>query len=329
MSGDKYLWILLLVIFLYAFNYAAASSSVVTENFESGRIGNIWTEEFGDNGYAAQIVSSTARQGVRSLRIELRQNDHDVSGSRRAEIALGNEKPLEEHWYSFSIYLPSGGDEDYAIDHSSSEIIVQWHNEPDRGEEWTSPPLALSTANGRYVLSRRWDDAPMTSNDQMDRKGNVDLCDLGSYQGDKGKWVDWVFHIRWGWLKSQMPILEVYKNNRKIADFNGLPNTTNDKDGVYLKLGIFKWDWKENPQFSEINSRVIYFDAISVDDPRLLVRLHKFRDLPPFLDLRVFKGETLGNNPARKTADRKKNEINLHRVKQYSNRHALGIATLK
>ena len=326
MRADKFIFVLLTMILLYVFSQAIARSPGIIEGFETGEISKIWTEEFAENNYAARVVNSIARAGNYALRIELRKNDPDITGSRRAEIALPSEDPLEEHWYAFSIFLPSGGKEDYAIDHDSAEIIAQWHNNPDEGEEWTSPPLAFSTANGRYYLSRRWDDALITSNERMIAAGKTELLDLGSYQGDKGKWVDWKFHIKWGWLKSQKPLLEVFKNNRRIAEFNGLPNTTHDKMGVYLKLGIFKWDWKEDPDASRLGTRIIYYDEISVDDPRVLKNIPYPPDVSKFTERLVFPAHTGRNKSSRVIASQTAKKINSGDCLGSDGHHALATA---
>lgn len=84
--------------------------------------------------------------------------------------------------------------------------------------------------------------------------------DLGSYENDKGKWVDWVFHVRWGWLKEQSPITEVYKNGVLVFERNGYPNAMNDAKGVFPKLGIYKWAWKDLNNTSILTKRVIYYD---------------------------------------------------------------------
>lgn len=241
------------------------TTKIVTDNFE-GLLSNIWYKEMVNGNYSGSVSNKYSKSGKSSYRIELRKTDALVQGSKRSEIRLENEQALQEHTYTFNILLPNGGDEDYKLDPNGSEIIAQWHNTPDANEEWTTPPLALRTKNGHYIIERCWDDAAITSDEQMTQKGNRASYDLGSYENDKGKFVEWQFHIKWGWLSTQKPILEVYKNGVKVLDLNGLPNTTNDKVGVYMKLGIYKWDWAQNDKndTSILTKRVIYYDAVTV-----------------------------------------------------------------
>ncbi|WP_368294259.1 polysaccharide lyase [Dehalobacter sp. TBBPA1] len=236
------------------------------DDFEYG-LGSDWNREMANDEYSGQITSKFAFDRMYSYRIELRNTDVSVNGGKRSELStVRAEKPLEEHVYIVSVLLPDGEDEDYLLDPYGSEIIIQWHNTPDPGEEWTYPPLALHTENGRYTLERNWDTSPMSTNEKIDLNGTRHFYDLGSYLEDKGRWVTWTFHIKWGWLKSQNPILEVYKDKKKILDLNGLPNTMNDQVGVHMKLGMYKTDWQEDIEQnkSDLEKRVIYFDGVSI-----------------------------------------------------------------
>lgn len=235
------------------------------DGFESGNKNGYWDSEL-PSASSGKAVKTRASTGSYSFRMELNKSDPVVAGNKRAEISLNTEKPLEEHWYGVSIYLPADADEYYSDDENSPESLLQWHNYPDIGEDWTSPPLSLITQNGNYYISRCWDDAPITSDDQIDKKGYTGLYDLGSYHKDMGKWVRWVFHIKWGWSADQDPITEVYKNGIKVLELNGLPNTTNDKKGVYLKVGIYKWDWNLASSLSTLARRVVYYDNIAIDN---------------------------------------------------------------
>lgn len=227
-----------------------------------------WMREMADNEYAGTFSTKYVRQGSYSYRIELRKTDPEVLGGKRSEISVIKPEPAaDECVYQFSVLLPEGGMEDYAIDPEGSEIIAQWHNVPDPGEKGTYPPLALYTkGNGYYVLVRCWDADPMSSEAKMDAERKKVSYVLGSYLDDKGKWVDWTFHVKWGWLESQNPSIRVYKNGTMVFDLKDEPNTTNDEQGVRMKLGIYKWDWgqTEGINGSILTNRVIYYDHVSI-----------------------------------------------------------------
>lgn len=247
-------------------NNIAMPENYILNDTQTG-LSSAWYREMPNESYSGSITDKYIQAGSPSYRIELRKTDVDVNKGKRSEIStFETELPLQESTYTFYILLPKGGVEDYAIDPLGSEIIAQWHNTPDEGEEWTTPPLALRTKEGRYVLERCWDDSEITTDEQITKKGYRSFHDLGSYVNDKGRYVKWSFHIKWGWLESQEPMLEVYKDGVKVLDLNGLPNTTNDKKGVRLKLGIYKWDWGQGSEtnYSILDKRVIYYNNVSI-----------------------------------------------------------------
>ncbi|WP_153054167.1 heparin lyase I family protein [Planomonospora sphaerica] len=217
--------------------------------------------------WAWQAVTSPSpvRAGDKALRSELRREDRPVYGGNRSEVLLDPERPREEHWYGFSILLPRGGDEDYAADRSA-EVLAQWHSSPDEWErnERISPPLALYTVNGTWEIRRLWDHRTWSSNASMEAAGQRETRSLGSYEADKGRWTDWAFHVRWGWLPEHRPLLEIYKNRRLVYRTTG-PNTTNDVVGNYFKMGVYKWDWSDG-RASDTTRRVVYHDEYRVDD---------------------------------------------------------------
>jgi hypothetical protein len=114
----------------------------------------------------------------------------------RAELSGSVEPISQNRIYNFSVYLPGGGDEDYAVDnYDCDESIIQFHNNPDSGEEWTMPPLALMTTTnkqgvGHYKLPHIWDNKPLSTDNELKADGKVSYYDLGSYEQDKGHWVN-------------------------------------------------------------------------------------------------------------------------------------------
>ncbi len=238
----------------YGKKSAIVTPPIIRSDSFDGSLAAFWKDETPKYTYSKQYASNPVADGTRSLRMELRRTDAVVNGSTRSELAVARENPNEEHWYSVSIYLPK----EYIAD-NMPESIIQWHNYPDfdLGEGWTSSPLYLFTRNGHYFISRLWDDSPVSTNDSMMAKGYREYIDLGTYE--PGQWVDWQFHVKWGWLPSQDPILEIYKDGELVVERNGLPNTTNDKSGVYNKIGIYKWGWASGGT-SSCDTRVIYYD---------------------------------------------------------------------
>ncbi len=201
---------------------------------------------------------STAKsyKGRQSAKFELRRYDKDVHESKRSEIATHIEKPSGDNWYRFKMFIPN----DWKTDPNSFEIITQWHGYPDfnKGETWRSPPLSMGIQGNKITIQNQWDSKEVTRNNTPEGKsvlweGNLD--DL------KGKWVDWTFHVKWSYVKNG--IIEVWRDKKKIISHKGA-NSYNDENGVYLKIGIYKPDWKHSPHKSVVDSRTIYFDDVEI-----------------------------------------------------------------
>lgn len=223
------------------------------------------TVEGAQKPYSMQTVDNIFKSGKRSLRVELRKGDFTADNKLnvRSELTALKERQRMERTYKFSIYLPNGGDEDYADD-ISPEIVAQWHNVPDPNEEWTSPPLALVIRNGEWYIDRLWDEDPITTTAKMFAEKKYAFHKIGSVKEDKGKWINWEFHVKWNWLADSSNILEVKKNGVIVLEQNGLPNTTNDIWGVYFKMGIYKWDWGKVSSSSTTTKRIVYYDDVEI-----------------------------------------------------------------
>ena|GEM_PF-4492295 len=266
-----YLIIICLVLLSTTCNNAAANTVITQETFEEG-FSNYWYRAMNNYSYSGNLSTNYSVSPLHSYRFELHNTDAPFENGMRSELEGPAEALLQKRIYNFSIYLPKGGVEDYAADApGAGEVIVQWHNNPDEGEEWARPPLALFTdtydnGTGYYFLQRVWDADPISTNEKLKREGKVIKYDLGSYEGDKGRWVKWSFRIKWGWLESQNPKLEVFKDGKMILSLDGLPNTTNDAKGVNQQFGMYKWSWNERDisAGSKLTSRVIYFDDVTV-----------------------------------------------------------------
>jgi hypothetical protein len=266
-----YLIILCLVLLNITCSTATADKVITHETFENG-FSDYWYRAMNNYTYSGNPSTNYSVSPSHAYRFELHNTDVPFEDGMRSELEGPAEPPLQERIYNFSIYLPEGGTEDYTIDApGAGEVIVQWHNNPDEGEEWTRPPLALFTdtydnGTGYYFLQRIWDEDPISTDEKLEYEGKMIEYDLGSYEEDKGRWVNWSFHVKWGWLESQNPKLEVFKDGVMILNLDGLPNTTNDTRGVNQQFGMYKWSWNERDidAGSILTSRVIYFDDVTV-----------------------------------------------------------------
>ncbi len=240
-------WVVLLVG-TGAFS-VAKSSKTFTSNFEAGDFSG-WDKQLCCS-HSAQVVTSPVREGEYAAKFTFRKSDP----TKRAELKLEPVPANSEQWYGFSVFIP----QEYTKDRVP-EVITQWHNRPDGdlGENWRRPALLLRTKNDKFILENRWDSRLVT---QSSRDVGTQKWDLGPMA--KGQWTDWVVHARWSHKSDGT--LEVWKNGKLVVQRTG-PNTYNDKRGPFLKLGIYKAQWKSNPEASTTTERVIYFDEVRVGD---------------------------------------------------------------
>lgn len=202
--------------------------------------------------------SLTFNNGI--ARFELDRNDRVISGSKRCEISTTSPKQFSENIYKFKVLLPNNAGEEYKLDSNSEEILLQLKGIPDKdlNEKGNSPSFALLTSKGHWKIDSRWDTNPNTV------KANFRRVDLGEYT--VGKWTEWEIHVKWGWLPEHNTILEIYKDGVKLVDLNGQPNTTNDVQAPYLKLGIYKWQWMDKNSSSILDKRVVYFKDVVIQE---------------------------------------------------------------
>lgn len=226
---------------------------VLYSSFESTSDFDKWYKEICRPSALVLTSEVPARKGKTSARFEFTKSDvTNYNGYVRAEIRQGS--PAEkEYWYGFSNYLPG----DFVTD-PMAEKIAQWHEVPDwdLGENWRSPPISLGIENGRYYLQILWAKAAVNTNNTKDGERKVDLGPV-----DKNKWNDWVFHIKFSYGSDG--ILEIWKNKVKVFTLNG-PNSFNDKNTPYFKLGIYKWPWNGWASYSPENKRVLYLDEVRI-----------------------------------------------------------------
>jgi hypothetical protein len=202
------------------------------------------------SGNLPAIVRDRTRSGKAAMRTSLdRYKDRYPD---RTEVLGPKAQVGKEYWYGFSILLP----EDYIPDRIW-EIVAQWHSPPDTniGEKWRNPVLALSTTNGRWGWVSRWDAKRNTFESGKREYGGTREYNLGPYE--RGVWTDWVVHVKWSYGPDGF--LMVWKNGRLAIDQSG-PNTFNDAEGPFFKMGLYKGWGDPKKECDAVTKRVLYHD---------------------------------------------------------------------
>lgn len=160
-----------------------------------------------------------------------------------------------EYWYGLRTMMGN----DWKETDKADTIITQWHAKPDAG----NPPVALQTKLGSdgkqhyNLIIRSNPDADGTSGFKY-----IKQIDLGTIDADVGKWVDWVWHIKWA--PDGTGYLQLYKDGKLAVDFKG-GNCYVDDAGPYMKIGLYKYDWKGGTD-TGADSRTLYVDDVRVAD---------------------------------------------------------------
>ena len=138
------------------------------------------------SGNAPLISSEVARAGKYSIMSVLDRQSSRVTYRTEVHALAAEPRVQQEYWYGFSIYLP----DDYTAD-PIWEVVAQWHDTPDVGEDWRNPILAVWTDNGIWSVSNLWDDKAITPKDEEGNfvYGGKSVYKLGAYE--TGKWTDW------------------------------------------------------------------------------------------------------------------------------------------
>jgi hypothetical protein len=251
--------LLLLLGFFVQKNAAAQTNIVFQDDFEGSSIFAGWDGEEHCCSYSLTNSTNYKRTGRKSLRVELRKSDADVSGNKRAELT-DNSYPVppetNRRWWAFSNYLPSDFGKDQV-----HEIVAQWHDRPKTSSVSLSPPLSLQIYKGDWIIELRYDSVDVN----QDRGSNIKLktFNLGPWQKDV--WNDWVFNYNYSYNNDGY--LKIWKNGQLVLDYKG-KNYYNGSYDPYFKVGLYRWvwgsGWPSSLEQSIYTTRTYYVDNVKV-----------------------------------------------------------------
>jgi hypothetical protein len=228
-----------------------------TSSFDS-EIGDWRVERCCD--HSVRRVRNPVRAGSRALRFEIRKGEPFVANANRAELRRPGDYRVtggigDERWFGFSTFIPPDWESDV-----EGDVIAQWHASPDFDcETWRSPPLQITTEGEEVRVLMRWDSKPCTDHDEAEGSETIHAGDLA-----RGRWTDWVVHATWDYDDDGM--LRMWRDGKLVVDRRG-PNAYNDQRGLFFKIGVYKWRWKEPDERSRVTRRVVFHDEVRIGGP--------------------------------------------------------------
>ncbi|MFM0052665.1 heparin lyase I family protein [Caballeronia grimmiae] len=181
------------------------------------------------------FVDDPAHEYARVMRASISHNEdfsRIANGAPRAELLLPPPvRFVQGHTYriQWSTMLPAGT----RFDSQQFVIVTQVHQDAKSGP----PALALSLQGARYAISQR-------GGAQYQKVSAAQwLCCADS---DVGKWVHWelIYRPR---ESGNDAYTELRRDGNIVFQARGLPNAYPGDRGAYLKIGLYKPNWKKEP----------------------------------------------------------------------------------
>ncbi|MGZ3238227.1 MAG: heparin lyase I family protein [Burkholderiaceae bacterium] len=219
--------------------------SIYQTGFQTGIDNGLMLQQ--PNANSIQIAQSPCSPNRNSLRVAMRRQDdysRVANGVPRAEVNFFGRftfQMRQEYRVNWSTCLPP----DFQFDSQQPEGITQIHS----GQPQGSPPFGLTLVGARYEA-------------QLRNGSHTQTFNIGSANSDRGRWVHWTLHYRPD-SSGTNAISELEKDGAIVMSANGQPNAYPNDSRGYLKVGIYKWWWKDRP--SDVTERTMYFGDIVVE----------------------------------------------------------------
>jgi len=195
-------------------------------DFETGNLSQ-WTALQAKDPSRVTIQSSPLRQGRYAARFEVRPGDNNVAGSgtgERTQVYIGNvltdwAEGREQYW-AWSTYIPP----DFTAPMGGWNAFVGFHHTGTTGPGNIQFDVRDMSRIGLRVMGG-------ASNNPI--RKDYRLAPLR-----KGRWYDFVLHIRWS-SHPKVGFVEVWVNGSRVVPKTITP-TLYVGQGVYLKMGDYR-----------------------------------------------------------------------------------------
>jgi hypothetical protein len=236
----------------------ALAASGYVNTFESGQL------DLNCSGNCPTVASKPVFEGSRAASFELTRS-MNVPYRTEAVLADGTFEFGKDYWVGFAYRF-----EDWASDTSREAAPFQIHQRPSNWDlhtecssnsAYSTAPVFMSVANNRaeivtYGGKRLWEGAVQPR-----------------------AWQRLVMHFRASTGKDGL--VEIWKDGVKLGAVAGANVPVVDRCGYpflapYLKVGIYKWDWKAGRKATQSTRRHLMIDNI-----RMIAGANRFADVQP------------------------------------------------
>lgn len=211
---------------------------IIEEGFESGKF------NFKVSGNPPEVVPVTdARAGKYVMKSVLTRTS---KVSKRTEASVSNRiinfDVGKEYWIGISIKL--GEDFRDASGFNDQGMLLQWHYRDRFHPE----------VRGAQPLLLRYKDGKIHVHNEVLKKY------MASVPPAYGEWVDWVIHVKFA---DKGGIIQIWRNGKRIVDWEGDNHQTEKHEGTYLKFGLYSYQYEKYPPQVEF-TRTVYHDELRV-----------------------------------------------------------------
>ncbi len=203
------------------------------------------------NGFSTQqccsysIGQSTtlSREGLASLKTEVRSTDSKVSGGWRAEVLPGGVEDEGDRWYGWSVYFQTPASGGFFNGNYGGQY-VHWN----------------SNAAGSSKLSWTWSENNwmLMTDPELPSAEHVGIG--GPKKITANTWHDIVVHANWS-----TGLLEVWLDNALFYSAPAGSGLISEDPGQYFKFGIVRWG--EGAGGAPTGTKwVVYYDSLRIGD---------------------------------------------------------------
>ena len=247
------------------------------------------------------VDNTRAHSGTRSLRFLCRYDFNNCQGSPRSDKKFLNGSPYPGkddttlRWADMWVYLDSS----YAIPDPIPDLWFQIHNR-DEGADTVYKVVLMGhwVNNGVYQVPLQF--YPNGPNKSLPQNGPTkvtgDSATVSSnpatrarwlVANDVNKWTHWTYH--WKFSVGADGMWEVYKNDQLFWRYLG-PNYNLNMASWYLKLGIYKWNWK----LKTVGTPTVARRVVWIDDLKLGTSSNVLAD---FINVPKLSNKIVATNP--------------------------------